>query len=230
MVEEGLAILDTGIENYPEFVLFSKLLTYADEDVNSPEFQNAFEAVRDNTSACGGEEIGSDDDVIIESNFEDPACSNHFRAAHNVEGSAIFVGDVYLKAATTKPLNGSTPRDSLQSMHPTGFISPFSKNVWTTSRSFVPKRLRVRGKTEWGGSGAHRFNALCAIAHNNLVEIIRLKTALGHFNFTANLSEVLGTNNFSFKKPLKLFKLVTRVSHRVVVGIEPMPQFSTSFG
>ena len=47
MIEEGLAILDTGIENYPEFVLFSKLLTYADEDVNSPEFQNAFEAVRD---------------------------------------------------------------------------------------------------------------------------------------------------------------------------------------
>lgn len=102
MVEEGLAILDTGIENYPEFVLFSKLLTYADEDVNSPEFQNAFEAVRDNTSACGGEEIGSDDDVMIESNFEDPACSNHFRAAHNVEGSAIFVGDVYLKAGDYK--------------------------------------------------------------------------------------------------------------------------------
>ena len=102
MIEEGLAILDTGIENYPEFVLFSKLLTYADEDVNSPEFQNAFEAVRDNTSACGGEEIGSDDEVIIESNFEDPACSNHFRAAHNVEGSAIFVGDVYLKAGDYK--------------------------------------------------------------------------------------------------------------------------------
>lgn len=98
MIEEGLAILDEGIANYPEFVLFSKLLTYADEDVDSPEFQNAFEAVRDNTSACGGNEIESDDGVVIESNFEDPACSNHFRAAHNVEGSALFVGDVYLKA------------------------------------------------------------------------------------------------------------------------------------
>ena len=83
---------------------------------------------------------------------------------------------------------------------------------------------------EWGGFGAHRFNALCAIAHNSLVEIIRLKTALGHFNFTANPFEVLRAYDFSFKKPLKLFKLVTRVSHRVVVGIESMPQFSTSFG
>ena len=98
MIEEGLAILDEGIANYPEFVLFSKLLTYADEDVNSPEFQNAFEAVRDNTSACAGDEVDSDAGVVIESNFEDPACSNHFRAAHNVEGSALFVGDVYLKA------------------------------------------------------------------------------------------------------------------------------------
>lgn len=98
MIEQGLAILDEGIENYPEFVLFSKLLTYADEDVDSPEFQNAFDAVRDNTSACGGDEVSSDEDVVIDSNFEDPACSNHFRAAHNVEGSALFVGDVYLKA------------------------------------------------------------------------------------------------------------------------------------
>ena len=100
-----------------EFVLFSKLLTYADEDVNSPEFQNAFEAVRDNTSACGGEEIGSDDEVIIESNFEDPACSNHFRAAHNVEGSAIFVGDVYLKAGDYKTAERFIPKDSPQWMH-----------------------------------------------------------------------------------------------------------------
>ena len=59
MIEEGLAILDTGIENYPEFVLFSKLLTYADEDVNSPEFQNAFEAVRDNTSPVAAKRLAA---------------------------------------------------------------------------------------------------------------------------------------------------------------------------
>ena len=47
MIAEGLEILNIGIDHYPEFV-FSKLLIYADEDVDSPEFQNAFTAIRDN--------------------------------------------------------------------------------------------------------------------------------------------------------------------------------------
>ena len=78
MVEKGRAILDAAIENELECVLFSKRLTYAGEDVHSLVFQNAFEAPRYNPSACGGEEVGGDDDVTIEANFEDPACSNHF--------------------------------------------------------------------------------------------------------------------------------------------------------
>ena len=78
----------------------------------------------------------------------------------------------------------------------------------------------------WGGSGGHRFSVPCAIALNNLVQVIRLKTTLGHFYFTTNPFEVLRANDFSFEKPLKLFKLITRVSHWVIVGIEPVPQFS----
>lgn len=98
MIQEGLDVLNLGIEKYPEFVLFSQLLIYADKDPDSPEFQNAFSAIQGNVSACSDEEATSSDDVVIEENTEDSACSNHYRAAHNVEGSSLFVGDVYAKA------------------------------------------------------------------------------------------------------------------------------------
>lgn len=98
MVQEGLDVLNLGIEKYPEFVLFSQLLIYADKDPDSPEFQNAFSAIQGNVAACSDEEATSSDDVVIEENTEDSACSNHYRAAHNVEGSSLFVGDVYAKA------------------------------------------------------------------------------------------------------------------------------------
>lgn len=98
MIQEGLDVLNLGIEKYPEFVLFSQLLVYADEDPDSPEFQNAFAAIQGNVEACSDTETNSSDDVVIEENTDDDACSNHYRAAHNVEGSSLFVGDVYAKA------------------------------------------------------------------------------------------------------------------------------------
>lgn len=85
MVEEGLDVLDQGIAAYPEFVLFSKLLVYADEPASSPEFSMALAAVDENTDACTAAS-------------GDPACGNTAVVPHNLEGAGVFLGDVYAKA------------------------------------------------------------------------------------------------------------------------------------
>ena len=87
MVADGFAVLQRGIDNYPSFVLFSKLLSYANEPAASEDFQKALEAVNANIGYCS--EPGSE---------TDPACTNTFQAAHNFEGSMVFLGDVYAKA------------------------------------------------------------------------------------------------------------------------------------
>lgn len=83
-VNEGLAILDQGIAAYPSFVLFSKLLVYADEPRTAPEFQNALDAVVANIDACNQTPL-------------DPACTNT-TVPHNREGGLLFLGDVLTKA------------------------------------------------------------------------------------------------------------------------------------
>lgn len=82
-IEEGLAVLQQGIDNYPSFVLFSKLLIFSQEPKDDPDFQSALEALTENEMVC---------------ELADPACSNHPRAAHNREGASIFMGDVHAKA------------------------------------------------------------------------------------------------------------------------------------
>jgi hypothetical protein len=83
-IDEGLAVLDKGIAAYPSFVLFSRLLIYADSPRDAPEFQQALTAVIDNTDACS-QRLG------------DPACTN-LTVPHNREGAALFLGDVLTKA------------------------------------------------------------------------------------------------------------------------------------
>jgi hypothetical protein len=82
-IAQGLAVLQKGIDHYPAFVLFSKLLIFASRPRTDPDFQLALDALRDNTEACSP---------------SDPACSNHPHAAHNVEGASVFLGDVLAKA------------------------------------------------------------------------------------------------------------------------------------
>lgn len=89
LVQDGFAVLNKGIEHYPGFVLFSKLLVYADLPASDPEFKNAIEAVRENQVYCG---------TVTTGLSRDPACNNHPRASHNIEGSAVFLGDMYAKA------------------------------------------------------------------------------------------------------------------------------------
>lgn len=83
-IDEGLAVLDQGIAAYPSFVLFSKLLVYADEPRDAPEFQHALAAVLENIDACS-------------LTPHDPACTNA-TVPHNREGAALFLGDVLAKA------------------------------------------------------------------------------------------------------------------------------------
>ncbi|HEY5948033.1 MAG TPA: hypothetical protein VIV40_21200 [Kofleriaceae bacterium] len=84
MVNQGLMVLDQGIAAYPSFVLFSKVLVYANSPRESPEFQNAFDALTANAGAC-------------EQTPTDPACTNA-TVPHNREGGLLFMGDVLTKA------------------------------------------------------------------------------------------------------------------------------------
>ena len=83
-ISEGLGDLDEGIAAYPSFVLFSKLLVYADAERTAPEFQNALDAVTANIASCS-------------QTPNDPACTNA-TVPHNLEGANIFLGDIYTKA------------------------------------------------------------------------------------------------------------------------------------
>jgi tetratricopeptide (TPR) repeat protein len=85
-VAQGMAILQQGIEHYPSFVLFSKLLVYADLPATDPDFQMALAAVEDAIDYCAS------------GNPDDPACLNTPASWHNVEGASVFMGDVFAKA------------------------------------------------------------------------------------------------------------------------------------
>jgi tetratricopeptide (TPR) repeat protein len=82
-IDEGLAVLQQGIDHYPSFVLFSKLLIFAQDHKDSDDFQGALDALMENIMVCGD---------------EDPACNNNPRAAHNREGALVFMGDVLAKS------------------------------------------------------------------------------------------------------------------------------------
>ena len=86
-IDQGMQDLQQGIDHYPSFVLFSKLLVYADRPASDPDFQQALQAVQDDLGACGNPATSPD-----------PACRDTPHAAHNIEGAAVFLGDVYAKA------------------------------------------------------------------------------------------------------------------------------------
>lgn len=93
MFDEAIAVLDKGIAEYPAFVLFSRMLVYANRPKTDPDFQQALSAVVDNIGAC--EAAPTDDSLHL---ILDPACNNSPHAYHNIEGSSVFLGDVFAKA------------------------------------------------------------------------------------------------------------------------------------
>jgi tetratricopeptide (TPR) repeat protein len=82
-IDLGFKILQQGIDNYPSFVLFSKLLVYADRPKSDPDFQQALAAIDANVDTCKP---------------GDPACINTPKVPHNIEGAMVFLGDTYAKA------------------------------------------------------------------------------------------------------------------------------------
>jgi tetratricopeptide (TPR) repeat protein len=88
-IDQGLAVLQKGIDHYPSFVMFSKVLVYANEPATDPNFQNAVDAVYANMDYCAAEGGGF---------IADPACRNTAQGWHNIEGSMVFLGDVFAKA------------------------------------------------------------------------------------------------------------------------------------
>ncbi len=94
LFDEGLAILDKGIAEYPSFVLFSRVLVYANRPKTDPAFTQAVDAVLANIHAC---EAGPASDAGFNLKL-DPACNNSPHAFHNLEGGSLFLGDVLAKA------------------------------------------------------------------------------------------------------------------------------------
>lgn len=82
-IDEGLEVLQQGIDHYAEFVLFSKMLIYADRPKDDADFQKALDAILENLDICPP---------------DSPACTNQPLAAHNFEGASVFFGDVLAKA------------------------------------------------------------------------------------------------------------------------------------
>jgi len=86
-MDQGLQALATGIAHYPSFVDFSQALIYADRAPADPDFQKALQGAQASVDACAKPSASLD-----------PACNDTPHAAHDVEGAAVFFGDLYAKA------------------------------------------------------------------------------------------------------------------------------------
>jgi len=83
-VDEGMRILEQGIHESPTFVTFARLLVYATTPIDDPEFTRALDAVRVTRELC--------------SKSADPSCNNSPHVPHNLQGGAIYLGDIYARA------------------------------------------------------------------------------------------------------------------------------------
>ena len=84
-LEAGAAILQQGIEQYPDFVTFSQLIADSVLPASDPGFQGALDAVNYYRDRCKGERV-------------EQACFNGPPTTHNFEAFALFLGDTLAKA------------------------------------------------------------------------------------------------------------------------------------
>jgi hypothetical protein len=152
-IDEGLAVLDTGIAHYPAFVLFAKLLVFADEPVDGADFQQAFAAVEANIDGCAA------------SHPADPACTNSVAAPHNTQGASIHLGDVFAK-------NGRRD-DALafyaQAQREAGWASWDFQAVATDRIATLDARIAAFGDDDPGNDPPSVWNgdAQCSICHRD---------------------------------------------------------------
>lgn len=148
-VNEGLAILDQGIAAYPSFVLFSKLLVFADSPRTSPEFTGAYAAVTQNLQLCA-------------QTPDDPACSNA-TAPHNREGGGLFMGD-----AMTKALQRDAAAAAYQGVEAGADFQTWSYKATVTERmSQLDARIALYGNASTTDDPAAAWAATnqCALCH-----------------------------------------------------------------
>jgi tetratricopeptide (TPR) repeat protein len=81
--EEGVAMLERAIPHYPDFLTFSRVLLYADRPTDDPEFVKTVPTI-DTLADCAFKTFS-------------PACTNTPRVPHNLEGGAIYAGDMHAK-------------------------------------------------------------------------------------------------------------------------------------
>lgn len=108
MVEAGQAMIETGVERYPEFNSFVLALSLSNEPRESDEFARAIDAMWQNIDVCAGQPVNRDvpdfsglvDTVVA--GAADDACRDSPRAAHNFEGFFLFFGDLLTKAGSVE--------------------------------------------------------------------------------------------------------------------------------
>lgn len=151
-VKQGMQVLQEGIDHYPSFVLFSKLLIFADRPRADPDFQQALQALQDNTSACGDPATS-----------RDPACRNTAHAAHNIEGSMVFLGDVYTKAG----LRDKALRLFQDAQRSPGYASWSYQGLITDRIKDLDARLAALGDDDASNDPdvAWRAGYQCAVCH-----------------------------------------------------------------
>ena len=148
-INEGLMILDQGIAAYPSFVLFSKLLIYANSARDTPEFKSAFDAVIANQGAC-------------EQTPTDPACTNS-TVPHNREGGMLFMGDML-----TKGLKRDEALATYTDMMSEPGFSTWSFHAVTTDRlQNLDARIALYANTNASDDPAAAWTAnnQCALCH-----------------------------------------------------------------
>lgn len=148
-VNEGLMVLDQGIAAYPSFVLFSKLLIYADSPRDTPEFKSAFDAVIENQDACN-------------LTPHDPACTNS-TVPHNREGGLLFMGDMLTKGLERDAALATYNALMTEPGYPT-----WSFHAVATDRlQNLDARIALYGNTSTSDdpAAAWKANNQCALCH-----------------------------------------------------------------
>jgi hypothetical protein len=154
--DAGIAVLDKGIAEYPSFVLFSRVLVYANRPKTDPEFQKALDAVVGNIHAC---EAAPTTDTSLSFTL-DPACNNSPHAYHNLEGSSVFLGDVFAKAGRKN--------DALRSYTLAKLAPNFADWKWQAMLSDRVATVDARmASYEKDGPGDEAWNSVqqCSLCH-----------------------------------------------------------------
>ncbi len=105
MVAQGQAEVDASIDGFPEFSLFCRMLEHEGAEVDSPEFQEAVDAVWETLDLCFGEMVDREapdlSPYLDQQTAEGPkrVCWNLTpKAVHNWQGFMIHAGDIIAKS------------------------------------------------------------------------------------------------------------------------------------